>query len=189
MAIGPKIADASVGGSQISGRFIILGICSMEVPIPWAKRPPTPLSLKLVTANPIIWQQHPIVAAPAATPFSPRIIPRAAELIGKVSTIPMMTETTIPIRIGCCSVPQFTRLPSHVMKLDTPGPTSIPTAPPERMVIAGVIRRSSFVFPATSLPIVIPTYAATNAPRGSPGPDNTNAPVSDNRVPAIRFDA
>ena len=33
------------------------------------------------------------------------------------------------------------------------------------------------------------TYAATNAPRGSPGPDNTNAPVSDNRVPAIRFDA
>ena len=157
MAIGPKMADASVGGSQISGRFIMFGICSMEVPMPWAKSPPTPLSLKLVTAKPIIWQQHPTVAAPAATPFKPRIIPSAAELIGKVSTIPMITETTIPIRIGCCSVPQFTRFPSQVINLDTPGPTRIPTAPPERMVTAGVIRRSSFVLPATNRPTVIPT--------------------------------
>ena len=157
IAMGPKIADASVGGSQISGRLIILGICSMEVPTPWAKSPPTPLSLKLVTANPIIWQQHPMVAAPAATPFNPRIIPRAAELMGSVSTIPITTETIIPIKTGCCSVPQFTRLPSQVINLDTPGPTKIPTIPPDKMVTAGVINRSNFVFPATSLPTVIPT--------------------------------
>lgn len=58
-------------------------------------------SLKLDTANPIMFAQHPTVAAPAANPLKFNIIANAAELIGKVRTIPIITETNIPINIGC----------------------------------------------------------------------------------------
>lgn len=61
----------------------------------------TLFSLKLETAKPIIFAQHPTVAAPAASPLKFNIIANAAELIGSVSTIPIITETNIPIIIGC----------------------------------------------------------------------------------------
>ena len=51
---GPKTALVSMGGSHIHGLLIILGICSMEVPNPWAIKPPVLFSLKLAAANPII---------------------------------------------------------------------------------------------------------------------------------------
>ena len=35
---------------------------------PWAKRPPQPFSLRLMTAKPTIWAQQPAVAAPPARP-------------------------------------------------------------------------------------------------------------------------
>ena len=86
--------------------------------------------------------------------------PSAAELIGRVSTIPMMTDTSIPITSGCLSVLQLTIPPSHVMNPEMGGPSSIPAVAPDSIVTEGVTRISSFVFPATSLPTVIPTSAA-----------------------------
>ena len=103
--IGPRMALVMIGGSQINGFLTILGTCNIDVPIPCANRPQIPFSRKLAVANPIICAQHPIVAAPAAIPERFKIIPSAAELIGRVNAIPINTETTIPIKNGCCSVP------------------------------------------------------------------------------------
>ena len=38
---GPRIALDIIAGSQITGFFTIFGTCSIEVPIPCAKSPPT----------------------------------------------------------------------------------------------------------------------------------------------------
>ena len=97
---GPRIALARVGAIQICGRFAMLPTCSMEVPRPCAINPLTPLSRKLATANPIIWAQQPMVAAPAAMPEISNIMHNAAELMGKVSTIPTTTEITMPMKNG-----------------------------------------------------------------------------------------
>ena len=160
----------------------------MDVPIPCARSPPNLFSRKLATANPTILQQHPIVAAPAASPDRFRITPSAAELIGKVRIIPIRTETTIPMINGCCSVPQLIRDPSHSMNFDIGGPTRIPTAEPAPIDTSGVSKISSFVFAEINIPISIATNAATNAPNGSPGPDNTIAP-SFRTSPDISFEA
>ena len=104
--IGPRIALVMIVGSHINGFRTMFGTCSIDVPIPCAKSPPIPFSRKLAVANPIISAQHPTVAAPAAIPDRFRITPNAAELIGSVSAIPIRTDTMIPIKNGCCSVPQ-----------------------------------------------------------------------------------
>ena len=91
--IGPRMALVMIGGSQINGFLTILGTCNIDVPIPCANRPPIPFSRKLAVADPIICAQHPIVAAPAAIPERFKIIPSAAELIGRVNAIPINTET------------------------------------------------------------------------------------------------
>ncbi len=54
LARGPKIALATIGGIHIIGFFIIFEICNIEVPIPCANSPFQPLTLKLITAKPII---------------------------------------------------------------------------------------------------------------------------------------
>ena len=115
-------------------------------------------------------QQQPIVAAPAASPDKFKIIPIAAELIGNVKNIPISTDTTIPIINGCCSVPQFTNIPRLFIKLEIPGPINKPAIEPVPMVTTGATKISTLVFPATTCPQVIPTSAATKAPKGSPGP-------------------
>ena len=66
VASGPRIAEASVGGTRISGWRRMLGTCSIDVPRPCAIRPPTPFSRNDVTAKPTICAQQPTVAAPAA---------------------------------------------------------------------------------------------------------------------------
>ena len=108
VATGPVIAAARVGGSQMRGFLTILPICSMEVPSPCATRPPQPFSAKLMTAKPIIWAQQPAVAAPPARPVRLRVKQMAAELMGRVRTIPTSTETRIPIQKGwswvACSI-------------------------------------------------------------------------------------
>ena len=97
--------------------------------------------------------------------------------------MPISTETTIPIKTGCCSVPQFTMEPNPAMNCEIGGPSTSPTAEPETIETIGVIRISSFVFPETSLPSSMPTKAAINAPSGSPGPENCITP-STSTVPA-----
>ena len=148
----------------------MFGTCSIDVPIPCAKSPPIPFSRKLAVANPIICAQHPTVAAPAAIPDRFRITPNAAELIGSVSAIPIRTDTMIPIKNGCCSVPQRIISPICFIRSEIYGPTVNPTTPPPRIVINGVNIISSFVRPTKIRPSSIPIYAATNAPNGSPGP-------------------
>ena len=54
VAKGPVIMEARMGGIQIRGFLMMLGICSMLVPMPWATRPPQRFSLKLMTAKPTI---------------------------------------------------------------------------------------------------------------------------------------
>ena len=100
VATGPVIAAARVGGSQMRGFLTILPICSMEVPSPCATKPPQPFSAKLMTAKPIIWAQQPAVSAPPARPVRVRVKQIAAELMGKVRTIPTNTETIMPMRNG-----------------------------------------------------------------------------------------
>ena len=124
-----------------------------------------------------------MVAAPAVIPFKFRITPMAAELIGSVRSIPIITETSIPIIKGCCSVANIIIVPSQVINFDIDGPISNPAADPLRIVISGVMIISIFVFPLITCPISIPIKAAINAPRGSPGPASNMAPVSVITVP------
>ena len=93
----------------------------MDVPSPWAIRPPIPFSRKLMTANPTICALHPTVEAPAASPESPNEIARAALLIGSVRIIPMTTETAMPIGSGCRVVVRLTRSPTAFIPLAIQG--------------------------------------------------------------------
>ena len=54
VAMGPVTAEARVGGIQIRGFFTMLGIWSIEVPIPWDTRPPQRFSRKDIHAKPTI---------------------------------------------------------------------------------------------------------------------------------------
>ena len=103
--------------------------------------------------------------------------PIAAELIGRVRIIPIRTDISIPPITGCCSTLILTRLPSHIINADIGGPITYPTAAPDAIHANGVTIMSTFVFPDTSLPISIATYAATNAPSGSPGFPSANADI------------
>ena len=91
------MAEAKVGGIQILGFFTILPICSILVPSPWEIRPLHLFSLKLMTANPTIWAQHPATAAPPARPVRLRAAQIAALLMGSVNAMPTMTDTKMPI--------------------------------------------------------------------------------------------
>jgi len=99
--IGPRIMLAKMAGSQMTGLRMILGICSMEVPRPWATRPPVLFSRKEATAKPTIFAAQPTAAAPAAIPLRFRDTPMAAELMGSVRAIPIRAETMMPAQKGC----------------------------------------------------------------------------------------
>ena len=171
MLSGPVIAPARVGGTSIYGFLIIFDICSMEVPIPCATRPPIPLSRKLMMAKPTICAQQPAVAAPAARPDSPSIIQSAALEIGAVRASPTITEITIPNANGCHSVAVIITLPRPFISFPIAGPTRIATTPPLSKVSAGVTMISTFVSLEIILPSSAPTAAAMNAPAGPPAAD------------------
>lgn len=59
VAMGPVIAEVRMAGSQILGLRTMLGIWSMDVPMPWLTRPPQPFSLKESTAKPTMLAQRP----------------------------------------------------------------------------------------------------------------------------------
>ena len=102
----------------------------------------------------------------------------AAELIGSVNNIPIITETKIPIIKGCCSIANIIIVPSQVINSEIGGPISNPTVEPTAILTSGVIIISIFVLPAIRCPISIPTNAAMKAPNGSPGPASVITPVS-----------
>ena len=140
----------------------------MDVPIPCATKPPTPLSLKLITANPIIWAQHPTVAAPAANPPSPNIIQSAALDMGAVKANPTTTATIIPMINGLISVAFIMIWPNPVINASTTGPNTVADIIPAINVIAGVTNISTLVSLDTSFPNSAPKAAARNAPAGPP---------------------
>ncbi len=84
------------------------------------------------------------------------MMPSAAELIGSVRTIPMTTETTMPMMNGRCSVAQLMMLPRPVIIWEIGGPTSSPTTEPAPMVMTGVTMISTLVLPETRWPQVMP---------------------------------
>ena len=113
------------------------------------------------------------------------MMPSAAELIGSVRTIPMTTETTMPMMNGRCSVAQLMMLPRPVIIWEIGGPTSSPTTEPAPMVMTGVTMISTLVLPETRWPQVMPAKAAMKAPSGSPGPARTAFPSTKNVPPVI----
>ena len=109
---------------------MILGICSMLVPIPCEMSPPTPFSRKDVTAKPTMWQAHPTAAAPPASSMAftsavPAVPPErmgeatatqiAALEVGIVSRMPMTTEITIPMTKGVMPVAAAINAPSWLI--------------------------------------------------------------------------
>jgi len=109
VATGPVMAEVRIAGSQTRGLRTMLPIWSIEVPRPWAKKPPQLLSRKERTAKPTIWALQPARAAPPARPVRPRAAQIAALEIGSVRAMPTVTETRVPITRGCSSV-------AHMMK-------------------------------------------------------------------------
>ena len=61
-----------MGAIQMRGLRTMLGICSIDVPMPWLTRPPQRFSRKLITAKPTICAQQPATAAPPARPGKPK---------------------------------------------------------------------------------------------------------------------
>ena len=108
------------------------------------------------------------MAAPPAKPVKPSMVHRAALEMGRVSTIPTITETRMPIKKGCISVARITRAPNPYIMALTPGPTRAATAQPKRMVTVGVTRISTLVSLETALPSSAATMAAKRVPRGPP---------------------
>ena len=130
----------------------MLPIWSILVPMPWLTSPPHLFSRKLITANPTICAQHPASAAPPASPVSPSPAQIAAELIGRVSAIPTIVDTRIPIRKGCCCVAQMMSFPSRLAARPMGSAMSAATSVPERRVTRGVTSMSMRVSRLTILP-------------------------------------
>ena len=104
VARGPVTAEVRMAGSQIRGFFTMLGIWSIEVPMPWLTRPPHRFSRKDSTAKPTMLAQHPATAAPPARPVRPRAAQMAAEEMGRVRAMPTRTDTSTPMKKGWSSV-------------------------------------------------------------------------------------
>ena len=102
----------------------------------------------------------------------------AAELIGSVNKIPIITETKIPIIKGCCSIANIIIVPSQVINSEIGGPISNPIVEPIPILTSGVTIISILVLPEIRCPTSIPTNAAIKAPKGSPGPASVITPVS-----------
>ena len=170
VAKGPVIAEAAVGAIQMRGLRTILGIWSMDVPKPCATRPPQPFSRKLITAKPTIWAQQPATAAPPARPTKPKEAQMAAEEMGSVSAMPMVTETSTPIKKGWRSVAHMMKLPTAIAAAPISGAISLVRDTPIKTVTAGVTRMSTFVSLDTALPNSAAMMAINSTASGPPAP-------------------
>ena len=170
VAIGPVIAEVIIGASQMRGFLTMLGIWSIEVPMPWLTRPPQRFSRKDITAKPTICAQQPATAAPPARPVRASTEQIAAEDIGRVRAIPTSTDTTMPIRKGCSLVALSMRMPNAEAAVPIGGAISLASATPMRMVTAGVTRMSTLVSLDTALPNSAAMIAIIKTARGPPAP-------------------
>ena len=149
----------------------------MEVPIPWAKSPPHLFSLKLITANPTIWAQHPATAAPPASPVRERAAQIAALLIGSVSAIPTITDTRIPIKNGCSSVAHIIAVPTVLAALPIAGAHPRLSRTPTPIVTIGVTIISILVSLETSFPNSAAKIVTTRTASGPPAPPSSFAAI------------
>ena len=175
VAMGPVMAEASVGGSQMRGLRTMLAIWSMEVPRPWLTRPPQRFSRKDRTAKPTIWAQQPATAAPPARPVRPSTEQMAAEEMGSVRAMPTSTDTAMPMRKGCRRVAWSIIRPKAEATVPMGGAMSFARATPTRMVTPGVTRMSTFVSLETALPHSAATMAMTSTASGPPAPPSALA--------------
>ena len=170
VARGPVTAEVRMAGSQMRGFFTMLGICSMEVPMPWLTSPPQRFSRKERTANPTMLAQQPATAAPPASPVSPSTEQMAAEEMGSVRAMPTSTDTRTPMKKGCSSVVRIISWPK-ALAAPPMGGAMIQAAPtPTRMVTMGVTRMSTFVSLLTALPTSAAMIATNSTASGPPAP-------------------
>ena len=79
----------------------------------------------------------------------------AAELIGKVRAIPIITDTRIPIIKGCCSVAQITAEPTAVAAAPIAGAHQRESPTPTIRVTSGVTIISILVVFETVFPFLL----------------------------------
>ncbi len=119
-----------------------------------------PLSLKLITAKPIICAQQPAVAAPAASPSRLSMTHIATELMGSVRAQPTSTATAIPMKKGLSVVAWLMSMPScNIMSL-IGEQHHLANIPPATIVTSGVTIISTGVRFDTSEPSSTPTMTA-----------------------------
>ncbi len=159
-----------MAGSQMRGFFTMFPIWSIEVPRPWLTRPPQRFSRKDSTAKPTMLAQQPATAAPPARPVRPNAAQMAAEEMGRVSAIPIKTETMIPIKNGCRSVAHMMTLPTAVAAVPMAGAHSALKPTPTRIVTSGVTRISTFVSLLIALPHSAAIIAIRSTASGPPAP-------------------
>ena len=169
------MAETTVGGIQIRGFRMILGIWSIEVPRPWLTRPPQRFSLKLITAKPTIWAQQPATAAPPASPVRPSTEQMAAEEMGRVRAMPTSTDTAMPIQKGWSLVAVSISVPNALATLPMGGAMSMARLTPTKIVTAGVTKISTLVSLLTILPHSAATMAMMRTAKGPPAPPSALA--------------
>ena len=138
--------------------------------MPCETRPPHLFSLKLITAKPTICAQQPATAAPPARPVRERAAQIAADEIGRVSAIPTITETRIPMINGCFVVAHIISVPTELAAFPRAGAHQADSAIPTPIVTSGVIRISIFVSLDTALPISAEIMATKSTASGPPAP-------------------
>ncbi len=110
----------------------------------------------------------------------------AAELIGKVKTIPIITETKTPAMKGRCSVAQIMAFPTEVAAEPIAGAHHIAKLVPTIKVTKGVTIISTLVVFETSLPISVAINAIMKTAKGPPAPANSfvarPTPVNENKT-------
>ena len=96
------------------------------------------------------------------------VIQSAADEIGRVKTIPTITETIIPIIKGFCLVASIIIIPIFVMSVWIKGPTKFAIITPTKTVTTGVKTMSIFVSFEINFAISTEIRVAIKTPIGPP---------------------
>ena len=94
----------------------------------------------------------------------------AAEEMGSVRAMPMMTDTRIPMKKGCSSVAHRMAAPTAAAALPTGAAISAARPIPASTVTIGVTRMSIFVSLLTALPTSAANSATNSTASGPPAP-------------------
>ena len=173
---GPAIMLEITAGYNIDGFLIMFGICNIEVPNPCANNPLHLFSLKLATANPIIWHAQPTHAAPPASnifddkfPFA-TATQIAADDVGMVRRSPIEKDKTIPAENGASPVAMSISFEICLNNSTNGYATNMPIAIYKNMNIGIPINANLNFFDMccpNSIEIIDTTYAPIGSPIGN----------------------